>query len=243
MIHFVPKNTVLQSCDAQAKATMAKKKKLPKIRCTLKHTLSYSSQGEALRQLLVNRYYGFRSGGRRESLTSFSNSTLTPVGPIKSQPGGFIFHCSFWEHLWYKLTFVFLCLCDFRGFEQGWDVIDGGAVPSGPWRSIRPRHRSYYECYKWPCLPRKHPIGHCTVGGREHHHTGQKGLSVKWLSDRIKRCGIKLFSIHYSLKDGVSKTLKKWMFIQQVGIILIKSGNGKFMFVFLSLFSTRSSNV
>ncbi|XP_016418671.1 inositol 1,4,5-trisphosphate receptor type 1-like [Sinocyclocheilus rhinocerous] len=45
-------------------------------------------RGEALRQLLVNRYYGFRSGGRRESLTSFSNSTLTPVGPIKSQPGG-----------------------------------------------------------------------------------------------------------------------------------------------------------
>uniref|UniRef100_A0A8C2QAE5 Inositol 1,4,5-trisphosphate receptor n=1 Tax=Cyprinus carpio TaxID=7962 RepID=A0A8C2QAE5_CYPCA len=28
------------------------------------------------------------SGGRRESLTSFSNSTLAPVGPIKSQPGG-----------------------------------------------------------------------------------------------------------------------------------------------------------
>uniref|UniRef100_A0A8C1C2I4 Inositol 1,4,5-trisphosphate receptor n=1 Tax=Cyprinus carpio carpio TaxID=630221 RepID=A0A8C1C2I4_CYPCA len=45
----------------------------------------YGEKGEALRQLLVNRYYGFRSGGRRESLTSFSNSTLTPVGPIKSQ--------------------------------------------------------------------------------------------------------------------------------------------------------------
>ncbi|XP_067316149.1 LOW QUALITY PROTEIN: inositol 1,4,5-trisphosphate-gated calcium channel ITPR1 [Pseudorasbora parva] len=45
-------------------------------------------RGEALRQLLVNRYYGFRSGGRRESLTSFSNSALTPVGPIKSQSGG-----------------------------------------------------------------------------------------------------------------------------------------------------------
>ncbi|XP_067229219.1 inositol 1,4,5-trisphosphate-gated calcium channel ITPR1 [Chanodichthys erythropterus] len=44
-------------------------------------------RGEALRQLLVNRYYGFRSGGRRESLTSFSNSALTPVGPIKSQSG------------------------------------------------------------------------------------------------------------------------------------------------------------
>uniref|UniRef100_A0A8C1R1E8 Inositol 1,4,5-trisphosphate receptor n=1 Tax=Cyprinus carpio TaxID=7962 RepID=A0A8C1R1E8_CYPCA len=35
----------------------------------------YGEKGEALRQLLVNRYYGFRSGGRRESLTSFSNST------------------------------------------------------------------------------------------------------------------------------------------------------------------------
>ncbi|XP_048055333.1 inositol 1,4,5-trisphosphate receptor type 1 isoform X2 [Megalobrama amblycephala] len=48
----------------------------------------YGEKGEALRQLLVNRYYGFRSGGRRESLTSFSNSALTPVGPIKSQSGG-----------------------------------------------------------------------------------------------------------------------------------------------------------
>uniref|UniRef100_A0A8C2L0Y9 Inositol 1,4,5-trisphosphate receptor n=1 Tax=Cyprinus carpio TaxID=7962 RepID=A0A8C2L0Y9_CYPCA len=48
----------------------------------------YGEKGEALRQLLVNRYYGFKSGGRRESLTSFSNSTLAPVGPIKSQPGG-----------------------------------------------------------------------------------------------------------------------------------------------------------
>uniref|UniRef100_A0A8C2L2P8 Inositol 1,4,5-trisphosphate receptor n=1 Tax=Cyprinus carpio TaxID=7962 RepID=A0A8C2L2P8_CYPCA len=61
-------------------------------RLPLKHLLSHSLQGEALRQLLVNRYYGFKSGGRRESLTSFSNSTLAPVGPIKSQPGGLIFH-------------------------------------------------------------------------------------------------------------------------------------------------------
>ncbi|XP_076870702.1 inositol 1,4,5-trisphosphate-gated calcium channel ITPR1 isoform X2 [Brachyhypopomus gauderio] len=45
-------------------------------------------RGEALRQLLVNRYYGnFRSGGRRDSLTSFSNSSLTPVGPNKNQSG------------------------------------------------------------------------------------------------------------------------------------------------------------
>ncbi len=57
-----------------------------------------------------------------------------------------------------------------------------------------------------PCLPRKHPIGHCTVGGWEHHHTGQKDLSVKLLSNTIERCGIKLFNIPYILKDGVSKT-------------------------------------
>ncbi|XP_056606947.1 inositol 1,4,5-trisphosphate receptor type 1 isoform X5 [Triplophysa dalaica] len=48
----------------------------------------YGEKGEALRQLLVNRYYGFKSGGRRESLTSFCNPALTPVGPIKNQPGG-----------------------------------------------------------------------------------------------------------------------------------------------------------
>ncbi|XP_035380493.1 inositol 1,4,5-trisphosphate receptor type 1 isoform X1 [Electrophorus electricus] len=46
------------------------------------------TEGEALRQLLVNRYYGnFRSGGRRDSLTTFSNSSLTPVGPNKNQSG------------------------------------------------------------------------------------------------------------------------------------------------------------
>uniref|UniRef100_A0A8C1C424 Inositol 1,4,5-trisphosphate receptor n=1 Tax=Cyprinus carpio carpio TaxID=630221 RepID=A0A8C1C424_CYPCA len=45
----------------------------------------YGEKGEALRQLLVNRYYGFRSGGRRESLTSFSNSTLTPMSLMEVQ--------------------------------------------------------------------------------------------------------------------------------------------------------------
>ncbi|XP_053285142.1 inositol 1,4,5-trisphosphate receptor type 1 isoform X6 [Pleuronectes platessa] len=52
-------------------------------------------KGEALRQILVNRYYGnfHRSGGRRDSLTSFANGPLSPVGPSKSQsalggPGG-----------------------------------------------------------------------------------------------------------------------------------------------------------
>ncbi|XP_072540576.1 inositol 1,4,5-trisphosphate-gated calcium channel ITPR1 isoform X4 [Salminus brasiliensis] len=45
-------------------------------------------RGEALRQLLVNRYYGnFRSGGRRDSLTAFTNSALTPVSPNKNQSG------------------------------------------------------------------------------------------------------------------------------------------------------------
>uniref|UniRef100_A0A8C7CGC1 Inositol 1,4,5-trisphosphate receptor n=1 Tax=Oncorhynchus kisutch TaxID=8019 RepID=A0A8C7CGC1_ONCKI len=48
----------------------------------------YGEKGEALRQILVNRYYGnfhSRSGGRRDSLTAFSNGTLVPVGPSKSQ--------------------------------------------------------------------------------------------------------------------------------------------------------------
>ncbi|XP_046730603.1 inositol 1,4,5-trisphosphate receptor type 1 isoform X6 [Silurus meridionalis] len=42
-------------------------------------------RGEALRQILVNRYYGnFKPGGRRDSLTTFSNG---PVGPgAQSKP-------------------------------------------------------------------------------------------------------------------------------------------------------------
>ncbi|XP_006808861.1 inositol 1,4,5-trisphosphate receptor type 1 isoform X3 [Neolamprologus brichardi] len=50
----------------------------------------YGEKGEALRQILVNRYYGnfHRSGGRRDSLTSFSNGPLGQVGPGKSQSGG-----------------------------------------------------------------------------------------------------------------------------------------------------------
>uniref|UniRef100_A0A8C4IQV4 Inositol 1,4,5-trisphosphate receptor n=1 Tax=Dicentrarchus labrax TaxID=13489 RepID=A0A8C4IQV4_DICLA len=52
----------------------------------------YGEKGEALRQILVNRYYGnfHRSGGRRDSLTSFSNGPLSPVGPSKTLggPGG-----------------------------------------------------------------------------------------------------------------------------------------------------------
>uniref|UniRef100_A0A672IVK8 Inositol 1,4,5-trisphosphate receptor n=1 Tax=Salarias fasciatus TaxID=181472 RepID=A0A672IVK8_SALFA len=44
----------------------------------------------ALRQILVNRYYGnfHRSSGRRDSLTSFSNGPLSPVGPALVGPGG-----------------------------------------------------------------------------------------------------------------------------------------------------------
>uniref|UniRef100_A0AAX7SRS3 Inositol 1,4,5-trisphosphate receptor n=1 Tax=Astatotilapia calliptera TaxID=8154 RepID=A0AAX7SRS3_ASTCA len=47
----------------------------------------YGEKGEVLRQILVNRYYGnfHRSGGRRDSLTSFSNGPLGQVGPGKSQ--------------------------------------------------------------------------------------------------------------------------------------------------------------
>ncbi|KAJ8409386.1 hypothetical protein AAFF_G00235840 [Aldrovandia affinis] len=49
----------------------------------------YGEKGEALRQILVNRYYGnFRPGGRRDSLTSFSNGPVTAGGPGKSQAGG-----------------------------------------------------------------------------------------------------------------------------------------------------------
>ncbi|XP_015202835.2 inositol 1,4,5-trisphosphate-gated calcium channel ITPR1 isoform X12 [Lepisosteus oculatus] len=51
--------------------------------------LEDQKRGEALRQILVNRYYGnFRPGGRRESITSFSNGPLTPGGPSKPQGGG-----------------------------------------------------------------------------------------------------------------------------------------------------------
>lgn len=46
-------------------------------------------KGEALRQILVNRYYGnIRPSGRRESLTSFGNGPLSPGGPGKPGGGG-----------------------------------------------------------------------------------------------------------------------------------------------------------
>uniref|UniRef100_A0A2I3SSC7 Inositol 1,4,5-trisphosphate receptor n=1 Tax=Pan troglodytes TaxID=9598 RepID=A0A2I3SSC7_PANTR len=49
--------------------------------------LHFIFMGEALRQILVNRYYGnIRPSGRRESLTSFGNGPLSPGGP--SKPGG-----------------------------------------------------------------------------------------------------------------------------------------------------------
>ncbi|XP_048873419.1 inositol 1,4,5-trisphosphate receptor type 1 isoform X10 [Brienomyrus brachyistius] len=49
----------------------------------------YGEKGEALRQILVNRYYGnFRPGGRRDSLSSFSNGPVAPGGSGKTQAGG-----------------------------------------------------------------------------------------------------------------------------------------------------------
>ncbi|XP_029457322.1 inositol 1,4,5-trisphosphate receptor type 1 isoform X1 [Rhinatrema bivittatum] len=49
----------------------------------------YGEKGEALRQILVNRYYGnVRAAGRRESLTSFGSGPLTPGGSNKTGSGG-----------------------------------------------------------------------------------------------------------------------------------------------------------
>ncbi|XP_059571831.1 inositol 1,4,5-trisphosphate receptor type 1 isoform X1 [Alligator mississippiensis] len=49
----------------------------------------YGEKGEALRQLLVNRYYGnVRPAGRRESLTSFGNGPLSAGGASKAGGGG-----------------------------------------------------------------------------------------------------------------------------------------------------------
>uniref|UniRef100_A0A674GPK2 Inositol 1,4,5-trisphosphate receptor n=1 Tax=Taeniopygia guttata TaxID=59729 RepID=A0A674GPK2_TAEGU len=46
-------------------------------------------RGEALRQVLVNRYYGnVRAAGRRESLTAFGNGPLSAGSPGKAGPGG-----------------------------------------------------------------------------------------------------------------------------------------------------------
>ncbi|CAL8335835.1 unnamed protein product [Lota lota] len=51
--------------------------------------LEDQKRGEALRQILVNRYYGnfHRSGGRRDSLTVYSAGALSPAGASKSQSG------------------------------------------------------------------------------------------------------------------------------------------------------------
>ncbi|XP_030139039.2 inositol 1,4,5-trisphosphate-gated calcium channel ITPR1 isoform X9 [Taeniopygia guttata] len=49
----------------------------------------YGEKGEALRQVLVNRYYGnVRAAGRRESLTAFGNGPLSAGSPGKAGPGG-----------------------------------------------------------------------------------------------------------------------------------------------------------
>ncbi|MGH0132452.1 UNVERIFIED_CONTAM: hypothetical protein FKN15_030521 [Acipenser sinensis] len=49
----------------------------------------YGEKGEALRQILVNRYHGnVRPGGRRDSLTNFTSGPLSPGGPSKPTGGG-----------------------------------------------------------------------------------------------------------------------------------------------------------
>ncbi|XP_017682533.1 PREDICTED: inositol 1,4,5-trisphosphate receptor type 1 [Lepidothrix coronata] len=49
----------------------------------------YGEKGEALRQVLVNRYYGnVRPAGRRESLTTFGNGPLSAGGTGKAGAGG-----------------------------------------------------------------------------------------------------------------------------------------------------------
>ncbi|XP_068013874.1 inositol 1,4,5-trisphosphate-gated calcium channel ITPR1 isoform X14 [Melanerpes formicivorus] len=49
----------------------------------------YGEKGEALRQVLVNRYYGnVRPAGRRESLTTFGNGPLAAGGASKAGAGG-----------------------------------------------------------------------------------------------------------------------------------------------------------
>uniref|UniRef100_A0A673C154 Inositol 1,4,5-trisphosphate receptor n=1 Tax=Sphaeramia orbicularis TaxID=375764 RepID=A0A673C154_9TELE len=48
----------------------------------------YGEKGEALRQILVNRYYGnVKPGQRRDSLTTFSNGPITPSAQGKSPTG------------------------------------------------------------------------------------------------------------------------------------------------------------
>ncbi|XP_037761803.1 inositol 1,4,5-trisphosphate receptor type 1 isoform X2 [Chelonia mydas] len=55
----------------------------------LQRQLEDHKRGEALRQVLVNRYYGnIRPAGRRESLTSFGNGPLSPGGTCKAGGGG-----------------------------------------------------------------------------------------------------------------------------------------------------------
>ncbi|XP_065263820.1 inositol 1,4,5-trisphosphate receptor type 1 [Emys orbicularis] len=55
----------------------------------LQRQLEDHKRGEALRQVLVNRYYGnVRPAGRRESLTSFGNGPLSPGGTCKVGGGG-----------------------------------------------------------------------------------------------------------------------------------------------------------
>src|SRR4029434_8769136 len=72
-------------------------------------------KGEALRQILVNRYYGnVKPGGRRDSLTSFSNGPLSPGGQGKAPTGVCVCVCGgggVREFLWRFVCRVYVCVC------------------------------------------------------------------------------------------------------------------------------------
>lgn len=79
-------------------------------------------KGEALRQVLVNRYYGnVRPAGRRESLTTFSNGPLSAGGASKAGAGGRTCSCSS----------VVRVLCPARccGSVSAWQIRWNGVFP------------------------------------------------------------------------------------------------------------------
>lgn len=77
-------------------------------------------KGEALRQILVNRYYGnIRPSGRRESLTSFGNGPLSPGGPSKPGGGGRL--CAVLMSVICELSMSHVAVC-FCLTTWNWDV-------------------------------------------------------------------------------------------------------------------------
>lgn len=77
-------------------------------------------KGEALRQILVNRYYGnIRPSGRRESLTSFGNGPLSPGGPSKPGGGGRL--CAVLMSVMCELSMSHVAVC-FYLTTCNWDV-------------------------------------------------------------------------------------------------------------------------